>query len=182
MNPPVPHFDEAVAALGECPIMRRHHECHSFGSNYIQQKLEHFGAGVFVERPRGLICEQNARPVHQSPAERGALTFSARQLLNSLVKSMAKTRKVSELPQAHPSGLPLGARSDRRDKTVLLKRQIRNEVMQLKDKTHLVPKELQRITMSMDLNAIHGDHSLVRCVQPPKEMEQSTLAATRRSA
>jgi hypothetical protein len=52
----------------------------------------------------------------------------------------------------------------------------------LKYETHLVPKELQRITMSVDLNAIDGYHSLVRCIQSPKEMEQSTLAATRRPA
>ena len=37
LNPPVPHFNQAVAALGESTVMRCHHQGDALGGNQIEQ-------------------------------------------------------------------------------------------------------------------------------------------------
>ena len=80
--------------------MSGHQQRHTFGGGHIEQKFKDGCAGVFVEGAGRLVGEQDFRVVHQGAAERGALTFAAGKLLNTLIETMAQTGAIGELVQA----------------------------------------------------------------------------------
>ena len=100
IDPPVVHFDEPIATIGEATIMSGHQESDAFVGGHIEKKLEHRGAGVLVERAGGLVGEKNFGVVHQRAADGGALALAAGEFLNLLIQAMGEAGALGEMLQA----------------------------------------------------------------------------------
>jgi hypothetical protein len=49
MNPPVPHFHQAVACGGEATIMSRHQQRDTLSPGEIEQQVKDCGTGALIE-------------------------------------------------------------------------------------------------------------------------------------
>src|ERR1019366_8096295 len=178
MNLSIAHFQNTIAALGETTIMRGHQQSHAFGGDHIEQQLKHYRAGVFIERAGGLIGKQDLRLVHQRATECGALAFAARQLLDALAETMAEARAIVKLTKPSLCDAAIGSRGDTGNEAVLLQREIGNEVVELKNESHLVAQQAQKIAALVDLDAIDRDASAIGRVKTSKQMQQRALATS----
>jgi hypothetical protein len=182
MNPPVPHFDKAIAPLRERAIVSGHDQRHAFGRGKVKKELEHGSAGIFIERPGRFICKQNAGLVHQCSAKGSPLALASGKFLDAVAKPVSQSGKVGELVKASLGGGTVDARSDCGNQAVLFEGQIRNQVMQLEDEANLVPQQPERISMTFDLIAVHRNCAAVGFVEAPEQMEQRALPAAGRAA
>jgi hypothetical protein len=76
--------------------------------------------------------------VHQRSAESGTLALTAGQLLNAAVETMAKASAVGEFLKTSAGGGATDAGSYRGDETVLLEREIGDQIVELEDETDFV--------------------------------------------
>src|ERR1035438_5612337 len=108
MNPPIVHFQEAVAAVGKAAIVRGHQQGYAFSSGHVEQELKDSCAGLLIEGTGGFVGEQNFGSIHQSAAKRGALTLTPRELLNAMTEAMTETCAIGELAATWKSGAEPG--------------------------------------------------------------------------
>ena len=138
MDSPVVHLQEAVATRGQGAIMRGHHQGHAFGGGQVKEQCKDRATRSFIERTGGLVGKQDLRLVHQGTAERGALALTTRELLDALAEAMREARALGKLMQTRLCGAMVDARGDCRNQAVLFKREIGNEIVELKDEAHLM--------------------------------------------
>src|ERR1039458_903687 len=95
---------------------------------------------------------------------------------------MSQAGAFRKLVEARLRGATADARGHGGDKTILFECEIGNQVVELKDEAHLVAQETQQVAVAIDLNSVDRDASAVGRIQAAKEMQQRTLAASRRAA
>jgi hypothetical protein len=154
MNSSIVHFKKPVATVGQASIVRGHYQGDSFGSNEIEQKIEDGGAGGFIERAGGLVREQDLRLVHQCAAEGGALTLATGEFLDALIEAMSQARAVRELFESRQCGCTIDARGDGGNEAVLRKREIWNQIVELKNETDFMPEQAKQVAMAIYLSAV----------------------------
>ena len=125
--------------------MRRHHQGYSLGGHKFEQQLKHLSAGCFVERTCGFVCQQDLRPVHQRPAERGALALAAGQLLDAVAEARREAGTLRKLLQSLLCGAAVCPGCDGWNQAILFEREPGNQIMKLKDEAHLVAEQAQPI-------------------------------------
>jgi hypothetical protein len=177
MDLSIAHFEKAVAALGKATIMGSHQQGYALGGHQFEQQFKDEGADLCIERARRLIGQQDLRLVHQGPAERGALAFSAGELLNAMPKAMFQAGALCQVQQARLRNVAIDSRGDCGNKTVFLEREIGDEIVELKDEAHFVAQKVQQVAMAVDGNAIDQDSSVIRCIEAAEEMKERAFSA-----
>ncbi len=176
------HFQQTVAALSKAAIVRGHHQGHSLGSHKVKQQIKDKGTGSFVERTSWLVCQKDLRFVHQRTAKRSALSLSTGELLNAMAEPVRQAGAICKLPEARVRCAPIDPGGNCGDEAILFQREIRNEVMELKDKAHFMPEQMQKTAMTIDSCAIHGNVTLVWRIKTAEQMKECALAAARWAA
>jgi hypothetical protein len=110
------------------------------------------------------------------------LTFPSRELLDSVIQTMAQPGAVCELAKTCVCGLSINSRCNGRYQAVLFQREIGNEVVKLKHKSYFMPEKTQRAATPVKFFTVYGHPATVRFVESPKQVEKGAFAATRRTA
>jgi hypothetical protein len=177
MNLSIVHLQQPVTAVSQAAVVRGHYQGHGLICCQIEQKIEHLRASAFIQRAGGLVCQQDSGFVHQCAAESGSLALSAGELLNALPEPMCEPGAIGELAQAFASDASIRACGNRRDEAIFFKREIGNQVVQLKDEAHLVTEKAQQIAALIDFRAIHKDASAIGGIETAEQVQQRALAA-----
>jgi hypothetical protein len=89
-NPPVSHFDRAIAVLQHPRVVRDDNDGPSRLHGNLAEQFHHRSPGVGVQRRRRFVAHEQPRFVHQRPRNGDALLLSARQLRRPGRKFVAK--------------------------------------------------------------------------------------------
>jgi hypothetical protein len=182
MDSSVPHLNQTVAALSKGSVVRGHHKGHALRRGYIEEQLEYGLAGLFVERSRWFVGEENAWPVHQRAAQGCALPLSAGEFLNAMSQTMGQSRSLREFKQSGVRSFSVGTRSDGGNQTILFQCEVWNQIVELEDKTDFVPQQLQGTVMAIHLGTVHGNRTAIRFIKTAEQVQQSALTAAGRPA
>jgi hypothetical protein len=77
---------------------------------------------------------------------------------------------------------PIGPGGNSRNEAVLFQREIRNQVVELKDEAYLVPEQAQQIEAAIDLDSIDRHPSAIGRIETAEQVEKRALAAARWTA
>jgi hypothetical protein len=178
MDPPVVHFDDAIAAGGEGAVVGGHDEGDALGSDDFEEEIEDDGAGFFVERAGGFVGEEDGWAVHEGSAESGALALAAGELLDVGVEAMGEAGALGEMMQAVTGGGARDAGGDGGDEAVFFEGEVGDEVVKLEDEADFVAEHVEAAAVAIDFDAVEEDAASVGFVEATEEMEQRAFAAT----
>src|SRR4051812_13254347 len=142
----IAHLYQAVALCGEAAVVGCHHEGDAVSAREFQQQVEDLAAGALVERSGGFVGNEDAGPVHEGAAQRGALAFAAGELLDALFEAMRKAGAVGEFVKACERVFARRARGHGGDKAVLFEREVGDQVVELKYEADFVAKVMRSAT------------------------------------
>ena len=164
-----------LAAVGD-------HEDRLAGGVQPVEQVEHLGRTRGVQRARGLVGEQQRRPVRQRPRDRHALALPARQRAGPLGGAVEQAERVEQVAGAGGGLGGPGAGDERGQRHVLQRRQVLDEVEELEHQPDVAAAQPGEPGAAELLGADAGerDGALVRPVQPRDEVQQRRLAAARR--
>ena len=125
-------FDDPVSHGCDGLVMRDDDDCRSGIEARILQQLEHLFARFVIQCPCRLVAKQQLGLLRQGAGNSDALLFASRELRREVVHALAQ----AYFP--HDFGSIAGMRRYLRGKLhVLLRRQVRHQIIELEDETDI---------------------------------------------
>ena len=136
-----------------------------------------------VEVARGLVGQEQHRVRRQRPGDRRALLLAPGQLGRSMMHAPAEPDTRQKLLRPAPRGLHLHATDPKRHHDVLERRELPEQMMELKDEADLLVPDPSQLVVSPPLERFPVDlHApLRRPVQGPQHVEQRALPRATRA-
>ena len=148
------HLHNKIATPGKIAVVSGHQQGDAFVGNKVKQKFHHHDAVLFIERAGGFVGQQDFGAVHQCAAEGGALAFPAREFLDAMAEAMGEPGALCQFVQAGLGDAAIGSRGNRWNEAVLRKREIWNQIVELKNETDFMPEQAKQVAMAIYLSAV----------------------------
>ena len=134
---------------------------------------------MLIERACRFIGQQDFRPIHERATKRGALALASGEFLNAVVEPMGESGPLREFHKARLRGAAVGPRGNGGNETILRECQIGDQVMELKNKTNLMPQKPQKVGSPFDFRPVHPNLALIGKIQPGEQVQKGAFAAAR---
>ena len=170
---PALDVNDPVGHGGKSGVVGDDHHRHPLLPAGVLQKLQNLLTGDLVQRPRGLVTEEQLGVLSQSPGDRYPLLLPARKLGREVSLPLPKPHMPQHLPGGQRVAADLGCQLD-----ILQSRQVLDEVIKLEDKPNVIaPVEgLLFGAVARDSLPIHQDGSAIAGVHPAQNVEYRCLA------
>jgi hypothetical protein len=96
-DPPIPHTDDALGAIGNFLTVRHQNESHAFVAMQVLEEIEHLSRSVGIEVAGRLVGEQQHWIVSQRSRNSDTLPFANRKLRWSMMEAMAHAHELQQL-------------------------------------------------------------------------------------
>ena len=164
--------DHPVGHVAEGLVVGDDDDGHAETPAGVLQQLQDRLARVIVQGAGGLVAEKELRVLREGPGDGDALLFAAGELGRKVLRPLFQTHLFQHLPRIQGPGREL-----RRDLDVLQRREIRDQVIELEHKAHVVPTvggELGFIK-GRDLLPVDGHAAVGEAIHPAQNVQERGL-------
>lgn len=174
MQPPVREMQDAVANSRESFIVRGNYDGGLALSTEGVEKLAHFASRVGVQIPGRLIREQQARTGDDGARHSDALLLAPRKSPDLLASSLAEAHPLKQSTSALKRTAARRPVDEQRQRNILRRRQVREKMMELKDKPYLAVAKSGQLhgARAQDIEPVQVNRAAIRRVKTAQEMKQ----------
>lgn len=164
--------DHPVGHVAEGLVVGDDDDGHAETPAGVLQQLQNRLARVIVQGARRLVTEEQLRVLREGPGDGDALLLTAGELGREVLRPLLQAHLFQHLPRVQGPGREL-----RRDLDVLERREIRDQVIELEHKAHVVSAvggELGFIK-GRDLLPVDGHAAVGEAVHPAQNVQEGGL-------
>lgn len=173
--------EDLVGSLSECRVVGGHDEGRRRGGGDVGQQLSDLGGQFVIERPSGLVCEDECRTAHQRSSDSRALDLPTGQLVGPAVCVLTEAKSFEEIVDL--SRMARRATESHWKLDVLFDRQLVEEAAGLGDVADVQESPAGSFTFceSIDINPADRNDPAVRPEQTTQGTQQSRLSRSARA-